>query len=71
MLYARTLDRMADRARSASHLLLHRYDWLAAIFLPNEHDRAVVLLPRALRPLYFVVRPLRLATERARRLVQR
>jgi hypothetical protein len=34
---------------------------LRAFYTPNANDRAVIPLPRALHPLYFVVRPIRLA----------
>jgi hypothetical protein len=34
---------------------------LAAAFVPNERDRALVTLPPALAFLYYLVRPVRLA----------
>lgn len=46
-----------------------RFRWLLAMsfILPNERDRAMVRLPSALRPLYFLIRPIRLLFDRSGR----
>lgn len=38
-----------------------------SIFRPNEWDRAFVKLPRALEPLYYVIRPIRILLDRSGR----
>lgn len=38
-----------------------------SIFRPNEWDRAFIKLPRALEPLYYVIRPIRLLVDRSGR----
>ncbi len=52
--------------------ILDRWDrirWLLRMefFRPNERDLAVVRLPAVLRPLYRIVRPLRILFDRSAR----
>lgn len=59
---ARTRQRLRDNAA----LLLH---YARLTVTPSEQDRAVLPLPTALRALYYLVRPVRLASTAARRLL--
>ena len=66
--YIKSRERLKDKLHCAVHLLLHRFGWIPAAVMPNEHDRAVVRLPRALAFLYFAIRPARLIVDKVRRL---
>jgi hypothetical protein len=60
----RVTDRPRDRARYRLHLAHRR-------IAPNEKDRALLRLPIPLDPLYYAVRPLRLAGEHGHALFRR
>jgi hypothetical protein len=58
LFHLRALDRFRDRVRYCAHLAL----------TPTPRDWAAIRLPAALAPLYYLVRPLRLAGKYALRL---
>jgi len=67
LLYVRSRERVRDRIPYGAELLRHALHWLRALVTPNVHDLRFVDLPDRFRFLYYVVRPIRLATDIARR----
>lgn len=54
--------KLKERSSDRLKLHLHYISWyIRIIFTPNQMDKDVLHLPRALFPLYYVTRPLRLA----------
>jgi hypothetical protein len=64
LLRLRLIERLPDRVRYALHFLHRR-------MTPNEHDRALLELPASLYPLYYLIRPVRLAGKQGRVLFRR
>ena len=60
-------ERRADRLRVARELAR---TWLGRRITPTEHDHSFLSLPSGLSPLYYLIRPVRVALDRLRR-VQR
>lgn len=57
-------ERRLDRVRVARDIVR---TWVGRRIAPSEQDRAFLPLPRALSPLYYLIRPVRVARDRLRR----